>query len=78
MVKILHMFCEQTLAPEWDPIIQSSESIRIPPIFMLLLLAVGAWEAAFARRIYYGIHEMHSELENNALEYMVCKQLSRH
>lgn len=25
-----------------------------------------------------GIHEMHSELEKITLEYMACKQLSRH
>lgn len=45
---------------------------------MLLLLSVGAWEIAFARCINYAINEMHTELENNALQYMACKQLSRH
>lgn len=78
MVKILYVFCEQALALEWDPIIQSSESIWIPSIFMLLLLSVGAWEVAFVRSINCGIHEMHSELENNTLEYVACKQFSRH
>lgn len=36
---------------------------------MLLLLSVGAWEVAFAKIINYGIHDMKSELENNAMHW---------
>lgn len=45
---------------------------------MLFLLSVGAWEVAFARSINYGIPEIQNELENNALEYVAWKHLSKH